>query len=340
MNRPSSDNLFGDVMKRKSLAWTFSVLCAFAIGAACNPARAEQFPNKPIRLMVGASPGGSTDITARLVGQQMSKILGQPIVIENKAGASGTISVATTSRSPADGYTLVWAGNSALTMAPVLYRNPGYDIRQMEPIGTATQSFFILFVTPHLKVNSFKEFVDYARLNPDRLNYASNGVNGSMHLIAERLQAAAGFRATHVPYKGGNEPAQALVSGQVQFMLDPPAPQKLGMTQSGQLKALAVSSPTRMKDLPNVPTFAELGYRNLTSETFFGLLAPPSTPEAVITILSTALRRSLADAGLRDELSRTGNDAVASTPAEFKRKLALETEQIKQLADRLNLKPE
>jgi len=275
----------------------------------------EVFPNRPLKILVGAGAGGTTDITARLVGQQISKLLGQPVIIENRPGASGTLSMQQTVRAPADGYTLVWVGNSVMAIAPYLYKNPGYDPKTMITVSLATTSSFVLVAAPQF--TSLKELIGYGKANPGKLSFGSNGVNGSLHLLAELLKAEGGFNALHVPFKGGAESANAIMGGNIQFLFDALS-SNLPLIRSGKLKALAVTGPQREKSLPDVPTMAELGLPGMTTEIFFGLVAPPNTPDYIITKLADTMKLALSDNQLRDALSNSGNEPQSSTPQMFR----------------------
>ncbi|WP_399679872.1 Bug family tripartite tricarboxylate transporter substrate binding protein [Xenophilus sp.] len=286
--------------------------------ALARPGRAQEpFPSKPIHILVGAGAGGSTDITARLVGDKLAKLLGQPVVIENKPGASGTMSVAQTVRSPADGHTLVWVGNSVMAISPYLYKNPGYDVKTLIPVSQATSSGFILVASPALGVNNVKELVAYGKANPGKLSFGSNGVNGSLHLLAELLKAEGGFDALHVPFKGGAESAAAILGGNVHFLFDALS-SNIPLVRSGKLKALAVTGPQREKQLPDVPTMAEQGFPGMTTEVFFGLVAPPGTPDPVVRKLNAAMKTALDDPELRTALQKSGNEPKYSTPEAFR----------------------
>jgi tripartite-type tricarboxylate transporter receptor subunit TctC len=291
-------------------------LGAAAVAVAPKLVRAQEvFPSRPIKILVGAGAGGTTDITARLVGQQLTKVLGQPVVIENKAGAAGTLSMQQVVRSPADGYNLVWVGNSVMAIAPYLYKNPGYDPKTMIPVSLATTSSFVLVAAPQFA--NLKELIAYGKANPGKLSFGSNGVNGSLHLLGELLKTEAGFEALHVPFKGGAESANAIMGGNIHFLFDALS-SNLPLIKSGKLKALAVTGPRREKALPDVPTMAELGLPSMTTEVFFGLVAPPGTPDAVVAKLADAMKVSLTDPTLREALSNSGNEPQSSTPQQFR----------------------
>lgn len=290
-------------------------LGAAAFGIAPQLRAQDPFPNRPIRILVGAGAGGSTDITARLVGTELAKVLGQPVVIDNKPGASGTISVQQTVRAPADGHTLVWVGNSVMAISPFLYKEPGYDVKTVVPVSLATTSSFVIMASPEFK--DLKQLIAYGKANPNKLNFGSNGVNGSLHLLSELLKTEAGFDAVHVPYKGGAESGAAAMGGQIQFFFDALS-SNLTLARSGKLNALAVTGSRREKSLPDTPTMAELGLPSMTTDVFFGLVAPPATPAPVVAKLADAMKTVLSMPALREALSATGNEPKSSTPAEFR----------------------
>lgn len=297
------------------------------------------YPDHPIRLLVGAGAGGTTDITARLIGAQLTKVLGQPVIVENKAGAAGTLSMQQTVRAPADGYTLVWVGNSVMAIAPYLYKNPGYDPKTMIPVSLGTTSSFVLVASPNLGFNDLKGMIAYGKAHPGKLSFGSNGVNGSLHLLGELLKTEAGFDALHVPFKGGAESANAILSGNISFLFDAPS-SNLELIRAGKLKALAVTGPHREPALPDVPTMAELGLPAMTTEIFFGLVAPPGTPDAVVNKLADAMKVALTDSTLRANLMATGNQPQSSTPAEFRERIDKEGARFQALIKAKGIEPE
>ena len=314
-------------------------LGASALSLSTRPWAQESYPNRAIKILVGAGAGGTTDITARLVGQQLSKLLGQPVIIENKPGAAGTVSMAQMVRAPADGYTLNWVGNSVMAIAPYLYKNPGYDVKTIIPISIATTSSFVLVATPNLGFSDLKGLIAYGKANPGKLSFGSNGVNGSLHLLGELLKTEAGFEAVHVPFKGGAESANAIMGGSIHFLFDALS-SNLPLIQSGKLKALAVTGPKREKSLPDVPTMIEMGLPSMTTEIFFGLVAPPGTPDAAVARLAESMKTALADPALREALAKTGNEPAGSTPAQFKSVVDKESARFQALIKAKGIVPE
>ena len=251
-------------------------------------AAAQPFPSKPIRLIVAYPAGGPNDLSARTFGQKVADLLGQPVIVENRAGAAGNIGSQFVARSPADGYTLL-NGASALTIAPALSRNLGYDVaKDFAPVGLTAISSFVLTVHPSVPVTSIRELLALARKRPGGLNYASSGVGAPPHLAGELLKTMAGVDILHVPYKGVGQSIGDLVGGQVDMMFTSP-PNAVPHVKQGRLRALAVSTARRSALLPEVPTIAESGLKGFDIGTWFGWLAPAGTPPEIVNRLNGAL---------------------------------------------------
>lgn len=313
------------------------VLAAAASVATPFATAAETWPTQPIKLLVGAGAGGSTDLTARLVAQELAKLLGQPVIVENRAGAGGTLAMRQLVRAPADGHTLVWTGNSAMTIAPYLFKDPGYDVQALIPVSLGTTSSFVLLADP--RFSALKELVAYGKSHPGKLGFGSNGVNSSTHLLGELLRNEAGFEALHIPYKGGAESASALLSGSIQFTFDALS-SNLSLIESGRLRALAVTGARREPSLPQVPTLAELGLPGVSMQVYFGLVAAPKTPAPVVARLNSAMRTVLEQPALREALQKTGNQPQSSTPEAFRAMVDAEGARFKALIAATGITPE
>ena len=265
-------------------------VAALAVTAALPAAAQTDWPIKPISVIVPFPPGGSVDLAGRLVNAPLAKILGQPVVIDNRAGAGGAIGAAYVAHAPKDGYTLIVASQSTHVANPAIRPNLGYDaINDFSFITILNRVANILVVHPSLPVKTFSEFVQYARAKPGELNYASPG-NGSLaHLSMEMLKSKLGLSITHVPYRGGGPALSDLLGGQVQLMWDNLSPQ-LPHVQANKVRALALASPGRSPQLPDVPTFDELRLPELNLTSWTGLAAPAGTPRPVIDKLYRAIR--------------------------------------------------
>ena len=318
-----SPNLAEDTMKR-----LLSILAILLSQAA----HAQPWPARPVHAIVPVGTGSSTDIVHRLVLEQLSAVLGQPIVVENRAGAGGTIGTAVVAKAPADGYTLL-ANGSAHTIAPALYKSLPYDAaRDFVPVVPIGISPSVLVVSSAKGLRTVQALVQEARSHPGMLNFSSVGIGTATHLSAERFASSAGIEVVHVPLKGGAEAMLEVVAGRVDFFFGPVA-LVLPHVRDGKLLALAVNATKRSAALPDVPTLQEAGYRDAEYPIWFGLFAPARTPRAVIERLNAETLKVLQSPGLREKLSGLGVDPLVMTPDEFKpyveRELALNASLVK-----------
>ncbi|HEY4370373.1 MAG TPA: tripartite tricarboxylate transporter substrate binding protein [Burkholderiales bacterium] len=300
------------------------ILAAAALTAAAQ-AQAQTYPKQPIRLILPFAAGGLVDVIGRFTAQKMSETLGQPFVVENVAGAGGTIAAAQVAHAPADGYTLLNANASTLTITPALYRSLSYDAEKaFVPVGAIGQFYFVMGANNAVTANNLREFVAYAKANPGKLNYGSPGFGTTPHLAGEMLKRAAGLQMTHVPYKGAGQVVQALVAGDVQVFFD--ARTLLGpLVQAGKIKALAVTSPARMKELPQVPTAAESGVKEIEFSTWTAWVAPAATPPEVLAVLRGALAKVTASTEMREMLANRGFEPFNVTPEGLAERVRTET---------------
>jgi len=257
-------------------------------------AHAQAWPSRPVTLVVPFPPGGSVDLIARLYADPLAKALGTPVVIDNRAGAGGSIASAQVARAKPDGYTLVASSQSSHLANPLTQPNPGYDpIKDFASISQLSRSINVLLVNPAVPAKNFKEFVALVKSRPGELNFCSAGPGSMGQLNVELMKSQLQLNATHVPYRGGGPLVTALISNEVQFGLDNLAP-FLPLIQSGKLRALAVAAPARVAALPDIPTFAELGHPVLNTTSWIGIAAPARTPPEIVATLHKAVR-SVAD---------------------------------------------
>jgi tripartite-type tricarboxylate transporter receptor subunit TctC len=293
-----------------------------ALGMGLGPGRAAlaqetDYPRKPVTIIVPFTAGGATDLSARLIAQLLGTQLGQTFLVDNRAGASGMIGMAAVARAAPDGYTLGWGGNSPMSVAPHLVKNPAYDpAKAFAPVSLAAISSWILVTRPELPVKSVADLVALAKKQPGKLTFASSGNGSAPHLMGELFKSAAGIDLLHVPYKGEIDGFNALMAGQVDMMMGSTS-SSLALVKSGRLKGLAVTTPKRDPTVPDLPTVAEAGVPDLTFEIFFGLVAPAGTPPGVVGKLAAAMKKAVADPSYRDAMEKTGIHATSSSPAEF-----------------------
>jgi tripartite-type tricarboxylate transporter receptor subunit TctC len=287
------------------------------IAAAAPTMASEDFPSRPITLVVPYSAGGGNDAMARIAGEMMSKPLGQQVVIENRGGAGGSIATRQVAKAPPDGYTLVIGGTGTLAINPTLYGNVGYDPRKdFAPVGLIGTSQLVILVHPSVPAKTVKELIAYAKANPGKLNYASAGVGSGIHLSTEYFRHEAGITLTHIPYKGSGPALTDLVGGHVSlyFSSMPPA---IGLVKDGKVRALAVTGPKRSPVFPDLPTVAEAALPGFEAVLHYGIVAPAGTPKNVIATLNKALRQAVLSEELKHKLAADGTEPLASTAEEY-----------------------
>jgi tripartite-type tricarboxylate transporter receptor subunit TctC len=297
---------------------------ALALPVVSTMGRAQAYPTRPVRVIVGYAAGGASDVAARLVGQRLSARLGQSFVIENRPGAASNLATELVVHSAPDGYTLLLASASNAINA-TLYDKLSYDfVRDIVPIGTITRGPLVMVVNPSLPAKTVAEFVAYAKANPDKVNMASAGIGSPQHLAGELFSAMAGIKMLHVPYRGAPPALTDLIGGRVQVYFGSTAG-AISYVRSGQLRALAVTSAARSEALPDVPSVAEFlaGYE---ATTWYGFGAPKNTPAPVIEKLNAELNAVLGDPAIQARMADLGGTALAGSPADFARLIAEDTE--------------
>jgi len=288
-------------MKSFFRPWAAALTCAVFLAPAL--AQTDAYPSRPIKLLVPWATGGATDSLARLIGQKLSERLKQPVVVHNRGGAGGTIGTSAFVKEDADGYSLLMATSSANVASPHLYANPGFHpIKDFTPIAYVALIPNVLEVSAKSRFTSARALIDAAKKAPGVINYGSGGSGSSQHLAASLLQKVAGIEIMHIPYKGSGPALVDLMAGQVDFILDTGS---LGHVKSGNLKALAVAAKTRIPALPDVPTFAELGYPDMIASAWYGVLAPAGLPESIQLRLNAEINAVLRDPQLRQQIEQT-----------------------------------
>ncbi len=298
-------------MKHVANKWLAVALSSIAISAYA------QYPNKPIKMVVPFPPGGTTDILARAVAADLQKSLGQPVIVDNKAGAGGNIGSDYVAKSAPDGYTLLMGtvGTHAINVS--LYPKMPYDaVKDFAPVSLVAGVPNVLVAAPNYPVNSVKDLIDVAKKSPDTVTFASSGSGTSIHLSGELFKQLAGVQMTHVPYKGSSAALPDVMSGQVNVMFDN-APSVMQQIKGGKLKAIAVTSSKRSPALPNVPTIVESGVAGFEASSWFGVLAPAGTPKEIVDRLSQSIAKALQTTEMKDRLAAQGADAVGNSPEQF-----------------------
>jgi tripartite-type tricarboxylate transporter receptor subunit TctC len=294
--------------------------CAAVIvcGALISMSSAQEYPMKPVRLIVPFAPGGTTDILARILAQKLGENLGQTVLVDSRGGAGGTLGAAVAAKSPADGYTLMLGVMSPLAISVAIYGsklpyNPAADFA---PVSMITKVPQVLALHPSVPARNVKELIALAKVNPGKLNYGSAGSGSSNHLVGELFKTAASIQMTHVPYKSAGQAATAVFVGEVDMLLAAP-PAVVNHVKSGRLRAVAVSTATRSPSLPDVPTIAESGLPGFDASAWYCMVAPAGTPRPIIDKVRTALMRAMEATEVRQRMLTDGAVPESSTPEEL-----------------------
>jgi tripartite-type tricarboxylate transporter receptor subunit TctC len=302
------------------------MLAALAAVVMTSQSAAQSYPTKPIKIIVAFAAGGPADVLARVVGQRLTTILGQPIIVENRPGAGGTIGARVAAEAEPDGYTLLLGNTSTLVIAPAVYRNVNYDaVNGFAPIALFGTTSNLLVVHPSFPAKSVAELVAHAKANPGKLNYSSPGTGTPGHLIAETFKQRAGIEIVHVPYKSGGQAAGDVVGGQVQMAFENPTV-TLPLHQSGQLRALATTGQLRNPQALAVPTMIESGYPDFVTVAFTGVVAPAGTPANIVARLNAAINESLTSPEVQATFGKLAVEQRVGSPADFAAFLAGERE--------------
>jgi tripartite-type tricarboxylate transporter receptor subunit TctC len=310
----------GDLIVLRLLA---KVLLLFAFTPL---ALAQAYPTKPIRMIVPFPPGGPTDIVGRLVAGEMEKRIGQPVVVENRPGAGGTVGSSAAASAPADGYTLLYGSTSTLAIAPSLYPKLAYDPRSaFAPVSLVSRGPIVIAVNAEVPARTLKEFIDLAKRTPGKLSYGSAGNGTPPHLAGELFKAVAGVDLLHVPYKGGAPAINDLAAGVVQAIFEGQVA-LIPHLKSGRVRALAITGDERNPALPNVPTAAQAGLPQYNANFWSGLVAPAGTPAEAVSRLNSALVQALSTQQMRDTLMRYGLEPAGNSPQQFAAYIGAEIE--------------
>lgn len=311
-----------------------------ALGATFASAQAQDFPSRPITLVIPFAPGGSTSIVGRGIAEKMSEFLGEKIVIDNRPGAGGTVGTRAVAKSAPDGYTLLLGYTGTLAIGPSLYKNVGYDPRKdFAPVGMIGNAPNSLVVNPDFPAKTLAELIAYAKANPGKLNFGSAGAGTASHITGEYFARAAGITLVHIPYKGTGPALTDLLGGHIP-MAFAPIPASHSNVAAGKLRALAVTSPGRSGLLPDVPTIAESGIPGFDASLYYGLAAPAGTPRPVVDKLNKVLREALASEEVKRQLSNDGTDITPGSPEDYAALIDRDEKKWAQLVKASGVEPE
>jgi len=311
---------------------------AFLLGAFALPAGAQQFPSKPVTIVVPYAPGGNVDVSTRILQSAVGTSLGQPIIVENRPGAAGLIAGDYVARSAPDGHTLFVGSNGPLILAPLVVPNPAYQWEQaFAPVSSLAVGTNVLLVRPSLPVNSVREMIDYAKENRDKFSVATDTGASINHFLSELLKLKSGVTWVEVHYRGNAPAITDLIAGHVDAGFAQ-LTESIEHVRSGKLRVLAVLGKTRAAALPDVPTMAEAGFPDVEGVVFNGILAPRKTPKSIVDMLAATVRKALDSKAVIDQFAVLGSEARASTPEEFTRFLKQETKKWTEVIQQTNIK--
>jgi tripartite-type tricarboxylate transporter receptor subunit TctC len=329
-------------MKRFTAA-AASLLAAFlaslpASAWIAGAALAQDYPSRPVKLVLPQPAGGAVDLVARTLGERLSEQMKQPVIVENMPGANGSLAGATVARAAPDGYTLMMAVDSNLVINPSLYSNLNYDpFRDFAPISVIARLHMVLVANPKVEASTVRELIAYAKANPNKLNYAGIGIGSAMHMGMELFKFMTKTEINHVSYRGTAPAITDVVAGVVEVMFTGP-PSAKSMSEGGKLKLLGVASPQRMALIPDVPTVSESGVPGYEMGSWFGLLAPSKTPKAIVDRLSQEVARAVNDPRFADKMKAQGLQVAGSTPDEMNATMQADTKKWAELIKATGIK--
>jgi tripartite-type tricarboxylate transporter receptor subunit TctC len=326
------------MMATRIAACTVATLTVGLFAAALPIAQAQTYPDKPIKIIVPSAPGGPTDVPARLASQILPSRIAQPIVVENRPGAGGAIGARAVASAPADGYTLLAGNTRVFAVIPAVSASAGFDpIKDFAPVAKVSESFQILVVLPSFPAKTLKEFLDYAKANPGKLNYAHTGPGGLPHLTAELFKSKTGTDLVGVSYRSGGESVTAVLSGAVHLTFES-ITVLLPLIREGKVRALGVTTAQRSPLAPDLPTIAEQGVADYEVLTFNGIVAPKNTPAAIVNKLNAAMNEGLKTPEMQETITKLGAVTDAGTPEQFGAFIATNFEKWKAVGKAANIK--
>lgn len=311
------------------------LLASQALLVGAQPAQ-QPYPSRPIKILVGVPPGGSTDTVTRMFAEWLRESWSQPTVVENRPGANTAVAAEAVSRAAPDGYTILLATNAHITI-PLLSKLTYDPIKDFIPVGTVGVSRYVMSVHPSVPANTLQEFIAYAKTRPGQLNYGSSGNGGGSHINGEVFNRLAGVQIQHIPYKGAGPALTDTIGGQVQVSYNTPLA-VAAHVNAGKLKPLAVTGPKRAPQLPQVPTFAEAGLPAFQEKAWYGVFLPAGTPKPIVDKLSAEITKMLSSPSIKEKLEKQGTEPLLSTPEQFTALLRAETGELAKLIKSANIK--
>jgi tripartite-type tricarboxylate transporter receptor subunit TctC len=301
-------------------------------------AHADTYPSKPITLIVPFPPGGTTDLIARVVADKLAKELGKPVVVENRGGAGGSIGALAISKANPDGYTIGMSTVSTHAVNPACNPKVGYDPnKDFSPITSLAWSPNVLSVNPKFPAENFKQFMELVKKNPDKFSYATSGNCGLAHMMGEQFKLATRSSILHVPYRGIGPALNDVLGGQIEMLFDN-VPSSLPYIKNGKLRPIAVAWHKRLDSMPNVPTFAEIGLKEVNAPAWYGLVAPPKTPDDIIKKINAAALKTLAMPDVKERIRASGSESAGNSPAEHAKQIETEYEKMRYLVKKQGIK--
>ncbi len=313
-----------------------NLILSVVLACAGVSAMGQGYPDRPIKIIVPYAPGGSTDLIGRLIADPLSRVLGKPVVVENKSGAGGMLGTAEIARVTPDGYTLGIGTVSTMVIFPAVHPKPGYSIDQFSAITNIATMPNILAVTPNFPANNLKELIALLKANPGKYAYATSGKGSINHMLGETFEAGSGTKITHIPYRGAGPAMQDVMAGQVEILFDQ-LPSAKNFIDTGKLKLLGVISSKRLPEYPNVMTMEEAGIKGFTDQAWYGLIAPAKMPPEVLNKLNSAMKEVMAMPDVKARLGKVGANPLGNTSSEYSAQIKAEIGRMKVLVNDRNI---
>jgi tripartite-type tricarboxylate transporter receptor subunit TctC len=321
----------------RNVIW--AIKCCLIAACLGGSAMANDFPSKPMRLVVPVATGGGNDLLSRNIALRLGELYKQAVIVDNRTGAGGSIATEYVVKAPADGYTLLMGGTAQLSVHPILYPIPYSTVNDLAPVTLIAEFPTLVLLSSKIPANSIKEFISFAKANPGKLSYGTSGIASGTHLSTELLKLRSGIDMEHVPYKGAGPALNDLISGRIAFLMNNPL-SSIGHARAGRIKAVAVTSTKRLRSMPDIPTVSESGLPGFSATFWLGVLVPKATPEAIVTKLHKDIVAISKSSEVVAWAEKQGMEIEATTPAEFASKIRADMAKWAEVAKAANVKPE